>query len=140
MSRLRQEGRAWIEQKEMDVLHPSAGGQPVQVLRDERAEQDGRHPGLGDAMGHRQPCVAKGWPADRLIAAELAGGVKEPVDVGGDALAPQKPCERSEHGRLPRTRGTRDNEQRHDYGSIKAPALRADGESVLRLHHNRAVT
>jgi hypothetical protein len=149
MSRPRQGRRAWIrspsqvigaiEQQEMDVSHPAAAGQSVQMLRYERTEQNRRHPGLSDAMGHCQPRVTKGRPPDRLITAELAGRVEEPVDVEGAALAPQTPGERNEYGRLSRTRCTRHDEQRPDRGSIGAPALRADSESIPRLHDDRAV-
>ena len=129
-----------IEQQEMDFSDIAAGMQAVQVLRDERAQQDGRHPGLGDAMGDRQPRITKGRPSDRLITAEFACGVEEPVDVEGDALALQPPGERGEHGSLSRTGGARDNEQRLDRSRVAVSAIRADCESVVRLYDNRAVT
>ena len=120
-------------------LPPSGGRAARPGVRDERAKQHRRHPGLGDAMGDRQPRVTKSRPPDRLIAAELASRVEEPVDVEGDAPALQSPGQRAGHGRLPRTRSAGDHEQWLDRSGIQVPALRADSESVPRLHEDRAV-
>jgi hypothetical protein len=91
-----------VEHDEVDVPDPSPGGESLKVLGDERAEQHGGQPALGDAVGDRQPGVAERGPVDRLAATERLRGVQEPVDVEGDASAREHARERGEHGGLPR--------------------------------------
>lgn len=129
-----------IERDEMDFPDPATGGQPFQMLRNERAQQYRRHPTLGNAVRNGQPCVAKCRPSDGLATAELTCGVEEPVDVEGDTAALQPPGERGEYGGLPRSGSARDDKQRSDgTTNIAAPALGAYSAAIARLHDDRAV-
>jgi hypothetical protein len=68
---------------------------------DEWAEQDRRHPRLGDTVGHRQPRVTERGPVDRLAATERACGVHEQVGVEGDAATLQSAASGAKTAVLP---------------------------------------
>lgn len=65
----------------MDLPNPPSPRQPFEVLRDERSEQQGRQPVLGDAVRDVQPGIAKRCPVDLAILGGMAEWVDEPVDI-----------------------------------------------------------
>jgi hypothetical protein len=80
-----------VEHEVVNLSDPRAAGQIFEVLRDERPEQQGRQPVLGDAVRDVQPRVAKRRPVDLAVSGGPAERVDEPVDIEDSALGSTPP-------------------------------------------------
>jgi hypothetical protein len=80
-----------VEHEIVNLPDPRAAWQIFEVLRDERPEQQGRQPVLGDAVRDVQPRVAKRRPVDLAVSGGPAERVDEPVDIEDSALGSTPP-------------------------------------------------
>jgi hypothetical protein len=119
-----------VEQNDMDVADPVAGGEFVQTLRDERTEQHRGQPGLGDAVRDRQPPTV----------AECRCAFHEEVGVEGDTSALQSAGKGRENSGLASSGRASDDEQRSKHNIVPGVSTPGtDSLPVVGLHGGQLV-